>query len=100
TVTGADLAGNTTSVSLNVTAQIPFTVTTTSPLGGAVDVGVTLRPQVFFSKAVDPATLNDGNFFASFSGQKLPARIVPSSDGKFAWLFFQDRMPDNALIKV
>src|SRR5262249_10534407 len=94
------LAGNSVSATLNVTVQMPFTMTSNSPLAGAVDVGVTVKPQVFFSKAVDPTTLNDGNFFASFSGQKLPARIVPSGDGKFAWLFFQDKMPDNAVVQV
>src|SRR5262249_21432652 len=77
-----------------------FQVTAHSPLLGAVDVGSTVRPQVFFSRPVDPASLNSGDFYASISGQKLPATIVPSDSGMFAWLFLKDPMPSSAAITV
>ena len=67
---------------------------------GARDVGVTYRPQVFFSQAIDPASLNDNNFYAIFSGQKLPARIVPADTGAFAWLFFRGPLPAGSMIQV
>src|SRR5262249_29978023 len=59
TVTGTDLAGNAAQVSINLVVDVPFTLTEVTPPDGAVDVGVTFRPQIFFSKPVDPASLND-----------------------------------------
>ncbi len=51
-------------------------------------MGTTFRPQVFFSRPVDPTSLTASNFFATGpSGTKLPARIVTAQDGSFAWLF-------------
>src|SRR5262249_37371710 len=92
TLTGAtqDGAGNTASatVSVNLPATIPFTVTDATPTDGASDVGVTFRPKVVFSRPVDPASLTSGDFFLSGpTGDKLPAAIVPAADGSFAWLF-------------
>jgi hypothetical protein len=77
-----------------------FQVTAHTPLDGAVDVGCTYRPQVFFSKPVNPATLSRTNFFASFGGQKLDAMIVAANDGSFAWLFLSSPMPGEAQIQV
>src|SRR5262249_17326814 len=62
--------------------------------------GVTFKPQVFFSKPVDPASLNATNFFVSYSGQPVPARIVPANDGRFAWLFVQGPMPAAARLTL
>ncbi len=74
---------------LHWTIKQPFIVSAATPTAGASEVGVTVRPQVFFSKTVDPATLNANNFFAKGpDGQKLPATIVPANDATFAWLFF------------
>jgi hypothetical protein len=93
TVTGFDLAGNSATATVDVQAVIPLTLAAVAPADGAVDVGVTFKPKVTFSKPVDPASLNDSNLFLSFSGQKLPARIVPANDGTFAWLFPQAPLP-------
>ena len=71
-----------------------------APLDGAVDIGVTVRPQVFFSKPVFPASLSENNFFASFGGLNFPARIVPADDGRFAWLFFDEAMPDASHVQM
>ncbi|MCH8990346.1 MAG: hypothetical protein IIA44_01155, partial [Acidobacteria bacterium] len=102
TVTVADLAGNQfiDTVNVDVFLQLPFTVAAQTPLSGAVDVGVTFKPQVFFSVPVDPATLNGDNFFAEAGGQVLPATIVPANDGLFVWLFFTDPMPSSAVVEV
>ena len=70
------------------------------PGGGASEVGVTVRPRVYFPKPIVPATLNSNNFFASFAGRKLPARIVPANDGTFAWLFFETNMPNASQVQV
>ena len=80
--------------------QAGFEVTSHNPLDGAVDVGCTFRPQVFFSKPANPATLSSSNFFASFGGQTLAATIVPANDGSFAWLFLSSPMPGGAEIEV
>lgn len=78
----------------------PFTLIATNPLSGATEVGTTFRPQIFFSEPVDTSTLNNNNFFASLSDQKIAATIVPANDGAFAWLFFNNPMPDASVIQV
>ncbi len=66
TVEVDDLAGIQLIDTVNVVVflQLPFAVSAQTPLSGAVDVGVTFRPQVFFSVPVDPTTLTGANFFA------------------------------------
>ena len=97
-----DLAGNTASTQLGVTVDptVPFEIADYKPLDGGIDVGVTYKPQVFFSKAVNPESLNRDNFFASFGGNKLAAKIVPADNGEFAWLFFEEQLPDASSIRV
>ena len=70
------------------------------PSSGASEVGVTVRPKVVFPKPILPSTLNSNNFYASFSGKKLPATIVPANDGTFAWLFLDPAMPNASQIQV
>ena len=71
-----------------------------SPLDGAVDVGVTVRPQIFFSKRVYGDSLDANNYFATFGGEKFPATIVPADDGSFGWLFFSGAMADASHVTV
>ena len=85
---------------LHWTIKVPFTIWSQQPTAGASEVGVTVRPQVLFSQPVDVATLNANNFYATFSGQKLAATIVPANDGRFAWLFFTGPMPSAAQVQV
>ena len=85
---------------LTWTIHIPFTVWNYFPQAGASEVGVTVRPQVFFSQPVDVTTLTAANFYATFSGQKLPATIVPANDGRFAWLIFTAPMPGASQVQV
>jgi hypothetical protein len=73
---------------------------TLDPASGATQVGVTVRPKALFPKPIDTSTLNSNNFYASFAGQRLPATIVPSSDGTWAWLFFNPAMPNAAQVQV
>ena len=71
-----------------------FNVTSFTPTAMSEDVGVTFRPQVYFSRPVDPASLNANNFYATdTTGAKVGATIVPASDGSFAWLFFTQPLP-------
>jgi hypothetical protein len=103
TVTATNAAGQTaaTTVQVNLPALVDFTVTSITPLDGATDVGATFRPEVTFSRPVDPSSLNDTNFFATGpDGQKIPATIVPSDDGTYAWLFFTNPLPGAARITL
>src|SRR5262245_10277398 len=77
-----------------------FQIARHTPLDGATEVGVTYRPQIFFSQPINPATLRTNNFYASFGGQPLLANIVPANDGSFAWLFFKQPMPSGARVRV
>lgn len=96
TVTVRDTAGNTTTetLDLNLPTLAAFTVTEVTPTEGAEDIGVTFRPEVFFSRAVDTATLTAASLYATdASGNKLAAAIVAAEDGKSASLFFSNAMP-------
>ena len=103
TISTRDAAGHTVSVarSLNLAQRAPFTIDKFTPLDGARDVGSTYRPQVFFTRAVNPTSLNANNFYATGpDGSKLAANIVPAGDGSFAWLFFTQPMPGGSQITV
>lgn len=53
------------------------------PASGASEVGVTVRPRVYFPKPIIPATLNSNNFYASFAGVLfLQARLTNSEEQK------------------
>ncbi|MFO1358315.1 Ig-like domain-containing protein [Plasticicumulans sp.] len=102
-LTARDAAGNVTTLSRTLTLDqlAPFTVTSVTPTDGASDVGVTFRPQVYFSRAVNTATLTANSLYATGpDGTKLSTTIVPSLDGSFAWLFFNNPMPGGSTITL
>jgi Bacterial Ig-like domain/FG-GAP-like repeat/PAP2 superfamily/LVIVD repeat len=101
-VTGRDAAGNATTQSyrVNTNPALPFQLVGYNPINGALEVGSTFRPQIFFSHSVDASTLTTDSLYATFNGAKLDARIVPSTDGKWAWLYFQNPLPSSARIQV
>ncbi|MGE0417784.1 MAG: Ig-like domain-containing protein, partial [Acetobacteraceae bacterium] len=102
-ITAQDAGGNVSTLSRTVTvaALAPFAVTGFTPDEGAVDVGVTQRPKIEFSRAVNAATLTAANFYATGpGGAVLATTIVPASDGSYAWLFFNDPMPGGSTITV
>src|SRR5262249_9773000 len=63
-------------------------------------VGVIVRPKAVFPRPVDISTLNSNNFYGSFAGRKLSARIVPARNGTFSWLFFDPPMPNASPIQI
>lgn len=98
-----DAAGNlnTLTRSLKLDALAPLTVTKVTPAEGSGDVGVTFRPQVYFSRAVNAATLTSDSFYATGpDGSKLDTTIVPALDGSFAWLFFNSPMPGSSTVTL
>ena len=102
-VTAMDAAGNKTtqSVDVSLSTAIPLTVTSLTPSSGSTDVGVTFRPTVTFSRPIDVTTLTSSNFFATdTTGAVIPATIVPSDDGTFAWLFFTNPLPGSSTITI
>lgn len=102
-VSASDAAGNSSETTLHLTLPelATFNITSVTPTEGSEDVGVTYRPQVFFSRPVDISSLNDSNFFATdTTGAVVPATIVPSADGSFAWLFFDASLPGASTITM
>ncbi len=102
-LTARDAAGNTTTLNrtLTVDALAAFTVSSITPVDGRKEVGVTQRPQIDFSRAVNAATLTAESLFATGpDGKKLAATIVPSNDGSFAWMFFDAPMPGGSQITL
>ncbi len=103
TVTARDRAGHTISetLTLNLAEMIPLTVTRFTPQDRSSEISSTYRPQVYFSRPIDPASLNDNNFYATdTTGSKLAATIVPGMDRTFAWLFFTAPMPSASTITI
>jgi Bacterial Ig-like domain/Bacterial pre-peptidase C-terminal domain/SdrD B-like domain/Bacterial Ig domain/LVIVD repeat len=102
-VTATDAAGNTTQITLSVNLPelAEFNVTSFTPTAGSEDVGVTFRPQVFFSRSVNISTLSGDNLYATDSfGDVIPATIAPAGDGTFAWMFFTNPIPGGSTITV
>ena len=102
-VTARDAAGNTTqsSVSLNLASPLSLTLTSVAPSAGATDVGVTFRPKVTFSRAIDTTSLNGSDFFLTDpAGDTIPTTVVPSDDGTYAWLFPTAPMPGASLVTL
>ncbi len=103
TVTAVDAAGNasTQDIPLSLATEVPFAVSGVSPAEGASEVGSTFRPEVYFTRPVDPDTITSDTFFASdAAGNKLAARTVTSEDGLTAWLFFEDPLPGSNQITL
>ncbi len=101
-VTATDQAGNSSTQTISITtgAVSTFTVTKFTPTANAAEIGVTVKPEIFFSQPVDPDTVNSDDFYATFAGVKLDTKIVVSNDGTYAWLFFQPSMPDASQIRI
>ena len=102
-LSAADAAGNITTLSRSVTLDAlgPFIVSKVTPSAGSGDVGTTFRPQVYFSRAVDPATLTAATFYATGpDGSVLPTTLVPASDGSFVWMFFNGPMPGASQVTL
>ena len=95
-----DAHGNVTGVYDVAFTLTGFQLISHTPTDGSSELGVTYHPQINFSRPVDTATLNSSNFYATYNGQKLPATIVPSNDGTFAWLFFTQNLPNSAQLQV
>ncbi|WP_040409795.1 Ig-like domain-containing protein [Asticcacaulis sp. AC402] len=103
TVTARDSAGNVTTQTLDftLTTVTPFTIVSLTPGDGAQQVGVTQRPQITFSRPVDPDTLTSANFYAEdSSGAKVPARIVLAEDNHTAYLFFDEALKGSETFTV
>jgi Ca2+-binding RTX toxin-like protein len=112
TLTATDASGNVTTsqIGLSLPTAIPFAIEKVSPTNGATEVGVTFRPQVIFTRPVDPSSLTSSSFYATdAAGHRLPGVVVVSPLGTSAWLFLDQAMPganaidlhlDGSLIKA
>lgn len=78
----------------------PFVITETRPSDGEGDIGVTVKPEIFFSEAVDPATLTSQSLNMSAGGETLSTNIVPSDDGMFVWVFPSEPVPGSSTVSV
>ena len=98
-----DAAGLTKSVStgFQLNDLIPLEISGYFPAPESRDIGSTFRPQVIFSRPVISASLDSQSLYATdTTGAIIPAKVVPSADGLFAWLFFDSPMPSASTITV
>ncbi len=103
TLSAQDAAGNVATLvrTVKVDTLAAFGVMALVPTDGAGTIGVTQRPLLTFTRAVNTATLTADSFYATGpDGSKLEASIVPSDDGTYAWLFFKNPMPGGARITL
>ncbi|MBG6199749.1 Ca2+-binding RTX toxin-like protein [Labrenzia sp. EL_13] len=102
-ILASDAAGNAIrqDIPLTLAEAIPFVLTELLPAEGAGEVGSTFRPEVHFSRPVDPDTLTADTFFLSdAAGNKLAANVKLSADGLKAWLFPAEAMPGASKIAL
>jgi ABC-type bacteriocin/lantibiotic exporters, contain an N-terminal double-glycine peptidase domain len=87
-----DAAGSRTTDTLAVSlpSLVPFTITGLTPASGASETGVTQRPKITFSRAVDVTTLTADSFYATDS---TGAKLAATADATGAWLFLANPMP-------
>ena len=86
---------------VNVAALAAFTLSTVTPGNGETDVGVTYRPRIDFTRAVNPATLTSSSFFATdAAGNVVDATIAPAQDGSYAYLLFKTQLPGSSAITL
>lgn len=103
TVRASDASGGVSVVTATETlaALVPLTIVSLTPVNDAGDIGVTYRPEVVFSRAVDPTTLTASSLYATdASGAPVAATIVPRADGTGASLFFTNPLPGAATITL
>jgi len=97
-VIASDAAGNSKSEEIELVLEeaLPFIVTSVLPAEGADEVGSTFRPEVHFSRPVDPETLNPDTFFLTdAAGKKIAANVRLGEEGLKAWLFPDKPMPGS-----
>lgn len=101
-VAAIDAAGNVAIEVRNVFVDVvdPFVITETRPSNGEGDIGVTVKPEIFFSEAVDLSTLTSQSLSMSAGGGTLSANIVPSDDGMFVWVFPSESVPGSSTVTV
>ena len=102
-LTATDAAGNTGTLtrSVVVSAYAAFKITGETPAPAATDVGVTQRPQIYFSRQVNSTTLTSASYYATAAdGTVIPTTVVPSADGSFAWLFWNTPQPGGQKVTV
>ncbi|MGB2771858.1 MAG: Ig-like domain-containing protein, partial [Anaerolineae bacterium] len=79
----------------------PFTrIADSSPTNGEDDVSITRETVIRFSAPIDAAAVLPSNFYATFAGQTLSARLYLSSDMKTVTLFYDDDLPASARVRV
>ncbi len=103
TVTARDAAGNVShdSMDVNLAAPPALMLSSVAPTDGSVDVGVTFRPKIIFSRPIDPSTLTADDFYLKDpSGSMILTTIVPSDDGTYAWLFPTNPMPGASRVTL
>ena len=103
TVTARDAAGNLThqSVDLILAAPVALALSSVAPSANDIDVGLTFRPKVVFSRPVDKASVSASDFYLSDSaGKIIPTNIVISDDGTYAWLFPLNPMPGASVVML
>ena len=102
-ISATDSAGNigTDNIQVIVAAPPALTIASLTPAVMAMDVGVTYRPEITFSRAIDPSTLTSATFYATdTTGALIPATIVPLADGTGAWMLFNGPMPGASAITL
>lgn len=71
-----------------------------SPADGETGVALTWETIIRFSAPLDPATVNAGSISAEFGGLLLAARVYLSLDQSTVTLFYDEPLPERALVRV
>ncbi|MCH7872695.1 MAG: Ig-like domain-containing protein [Planctomycetes bacterium] len=78
----------------------PTGILSTSPTNGERDVALTRETIITVRGTVDAATVSGNDVFASFGGEKIPALLRVTPDGKRIKLFYNSPLPASARVRV
>lgn len=72
----------------------------TSPINGTGNVALTRETILYFSRGVDPNTVDVTSVYATFGGSLLDVNLHISPDRKRVTLFYFDDLPAASLVRV
>nr|WP_241654471.1 Ig-like domain-containing protein [Granulicella sibirica] len=72
------------------------TIVSAVPYNGAINIGVNATPGIVFSKAIDPASINNNTFKVANGGASLPGGYMISTDNTRVQFVPSSPLPVNA----
>jgi Bacterial Ig-like domain len=81
--------------------ECSFSVVNSSPIDGEIDVAVTRETVLYFSEAVQGASISKNSIVVDSQSQEIDSAVIHvSSDGKTVTIFYPENLPANSKVNV